>query len=148
MRAAALECRIPSWRSDLAIPEDLIEEVARVHGYARIDATLPRGALVAGRVPATWTLAECARDALRAEGAVELVLQPFVDVRDLDALGLTADDPRRATPRVVNPFVESEAWLRSSATRIACNITSRSKGFVRNSAAPAFMARTLMGMSP
>jgi phenylalanyl-tRNA synthetase beta chain len=112
--AGALECRIPSWRNDLAIAEDLIEEVARVHGYARIEATLPRGALVPGRLPAGWSLAEAARDALRAEGAVELVMLPFLDARDLDALGLAADDPRRATPRVVNPFVESEAWLRST----------------------------------
>jgi phenylalanyl-tRNA synthetase beta chain len=113
-RDGALECRIPSWRNDLAIAEDLIEEVARVHGYARIAATIPRGSLVPGRLPESWTLAESARDALRAEGAVELVMLPFLDARDLDAIGLGQDDPRRATPRVVNPFVESEAWLRST----------------------------------
>jgi phenylalanyl-tRNA synthetase beta chain len=113
-RDGALACRIPSWRSDLALPEDLIEEVARVHGYGRIAATQPRGALVPGRVPAAWSLAEDARDALRAEGAVELVTLPFLDARDLDALRLAPDDPRRATPRVVNPFVEGEAGLRST----------------------------------
>ena len=113
-QGGALACRIPSWRNDLAIPEDLIEEVARVHGYARIAATIPRGPLVPGRLPESWSLAETARDALRAEGAVELVMLPFLDARDLDALQLAEDDPRRATPRVVNPFVESEAQLRST----------------------------------
>src|SRR3970282_275845 len=41
----------PSRRFDLAIEEDLIEEVARIHGYDRIPTTLPAGAsrLVAPR---------------------------------------------------------------------------------------------------
>ena len=31
----------PSYRFDIAIEEDLIEELARIHGYDRIPATLP-----------------------------------------------------------------------------------------------------------
>ena len=32
----ALRCTLPTWRPDLAIEEDLIEEIARLHGYDRI----------------------------------------------------------------------------------------------------------------
>ena len=39
----------PSWRFDIAIEEDLIEEVVRVHGYERVPTRAPRGEL---RVPA------------------------------------------------------------------------------------------------
>ena len=38
--------RIPYWRSDIAIPEDLVEELARIIGYDDLPATR-----VAGRVP-------------------------------------------------------------------------------------------------
>jgi phenylalanyl-tRNA synthetase beta chain len=35
----------PSWRFDIEIEEDLIEEIARLHGYDNIPAPAPRGNL-------------------------------------------------------------------------------------------------------
>jgi phenylalanyl-tRNA synthetase beta chain len=43
-----LIARAPSWRIDLAIEEDLIEEVARINGYDRLVTTLPGGAGAGG----------------------------------------------------------------------------------------------------
>lgn len=37
----AWQVRPPSWRFDLAIEEDLVEEVARLHGYEHIGQTVP-----------------------------------------------------------------------------------------------------------
>ena len=38
---SAVVATIPSWRRDLVIEADLIEEIARIHGYEEIPATLP-----------------------------------------------------------------------------------------------------------
>src|SRR5690606_1180619 len=35
----------PSWRFDIGIEPDLIEEIVRLHGYDRIPAQVPRGPL-------------------------------------------------------------------------------------------------------
>lgn len=35
----------PSWRRDIAIPEDLIEEVTRLYGYNRLPRTFPSGTI-------------------------------------------------------------------------------------------------------
>jgi len=41
----ALTVTPPSWRHDLAIEEDFVEEVARIHGYEHVPAVSPRSSL-------------------------------------------------------------------------------------------------------
>ena len=107
-----LVCRIPSHRNDLAIPEDLIEEVARIYGYDRIPTTMPVGALEPVVQPPRIRLAERVRDTLQALGLSEIRSLPWIGEDDLDGLRLPADDPRRAVVRTLNPIVDAEALLR------------------------------------
>lgn len=37
-----IQVRVPSWRFDLSLPEDLIEEVARIHGFQQFPSELPQ----------------------------------------------------------------------------------------------------------
>jgi phenylalanyl-tRNA synthetase beta chain len=69
----------PSWRFDIKIEEDLIEEVARLHGYnhiAPIDATI---AQQLGRVTESRTPKERAADVLIDRGYQEAITYSFVD---------------------------------------------------------------------
>ncbi|PIE47233.1 MAG: phenylalanine--tRNA ligase subunit beta [Gammaproteobacteria bacterium] len=38
----AFECTPPTWRFDISLPEDLVEEVARIYGYDNIKNQLPK----------------------------------------------------------------------------------------------------------
>ncbi len=74
----------PTRRFDLAIEEDLIEEVARIHGYDAVPTTLPGGAtrLVApaeGEVPEHHL-----RRALAGRGYLEAINYAFVDAALLE----------------------------------------------------------------
>ena len=109
-----LACHPPSHRSDLRIPQDLAEELARIHGVEKIPATLPTGILAPVSLPPLWSLGERAKDGLVAAGLSECVCFPFVPDGDAQRLGLAQDDPRWATLRVVNPVKEEEARLRST----------------------------------
>jgi len=109
-----LVCRIPSHRNDLQLAEDLVEEVARVHGYEHIPSTLPVAQLQPVSLPRDFERAERARDALAALGLTETVNFPFVRPQDLAAL---AGDPAGAPPaalRLLNPIQDEESVLRTS----------------------------------
>ena len=56
-----LTASVPTWRRDLAVEADVIEEIARVHGYDQVPAILPHTAMPAYRPIPTEV-----RDAIRA----------------------------------------------------------------------------------
>ncbi len=112
--AGTLVGAIPSHRNDLHLPEDLVEEVARLHGYDRIPATDPVAALLPSSVPPTWELGERARDALVTAGLCETVSFPFLAPSELAKLRLEPEDPRGHPIRIQNPIREEEPCLRTT----------------------------------
>jgi phenylalanyl-tRNA synthetase beta chain len=100
-------------RRDVAREIDLIEEVARIHGYGRIPAELPR---MVGH--GTRTVAQRRTEQLRRyvvdQGYSEIVSYRFVPAGDVDRLRLADDDPRRRLVRLANPISEEMAVMRRS----------------------------------
>jgi len=77
----------PSARFDIAIEEDLIEEVARIYGYDAIPEA-PVSGEAPGMALGHGVSLSRVRDALCAAGYQEAINYSFVDHRDLNALGL------------------------------------------------------------
>ncbi len=75
----------PSWRFDIAIEEDLIEEIARVHGYDEIPERPEIGATVFSPLTETRVPLERAVSRLIDRGYQEVVTYSFVD-RNLQTL--------------------------------------------------------------
>lgn len=72
---------IPSWRHDVAIEEDLIEEVARHTGYDQIKTELPPASL-AGEYQATENRKRALRRALSSNGFDEAINLSFIELTD------------------------------------------------------------------
>jgi phenylalanyl-tRNA synthetase beta chain len=98
----------PSYRFDLAIEEDLIEEVARIYGFERITAHPPRPAATFLKVAERRSLHEL-RERLAAADYRELINFTFVEPQwELDFAG-------EANPvRLLNPIVSQQSVMRSS----------------------------------
>jgi phenylalanyl-tRNA synthetase beta chain len=103
----------PSWRPDLVIPADLVEEVVRLSGYDRLPSALPTAPAGRGLTGRQELLRRLSR-AIAAAGYVEVLSYPFVSPAVHDVFGLAADDPRRSALRLVNPISEDEPELRTS----------------------------------
>jgi phenylalanyl-tRNA synthetase beta chain len=109
----SLRCEPPRHRPDLRIPADLVEEVARIHGYERIPSSLPGSACEGVTLPPLRETREAVRSALAGAGFCEVMTLPFVGDEDADALRLAEDDPRRRRLRLVNPIQHERPWLRT-----------------------------------
>ncbi len=68
---------IPTWRRDLAIEADVAEEIARIHGYETVPATLPDTPMPAYR-HSPLALRDRVREALAGAGLTEVVSHALV----------------------------------------------------------------------
>lgn len=108
----------PTFRPDLAIEEDIIEEVGRMHGYDRIPETLPSGAAAAGKRSPHEELVRAVREHLLAQGLYEAVTNTLTSSAALSSLGLEASPiwpaASGAPVRLRNPLSEEWDTLRPS----------------------------------
>jgi len=70
----------PSWRHDLAIEEDLVEEVVRIYGYDKIGEELPR-AISIGEYQPTEGRKKLLRSVLAGLGFDEAISYSFIDAQ-------------------------------------------------------------------
>lgn len=73
-----LEVTPPFWRTDLEIPEDIVEEVGRLYGYDKLTVVLPSRTIHAAAKNPMVTLKSSLRTILSAAGANELLTYSFV----------------------------------------------------------------------
>ncbi|MCB0906756.1 MAG: phenylalanine--tRNA ligase subunit beta [Nocardioidaceae bacterium] len=98
-----LTVTVPAWRHDLSDPFDLVEEVARIVGYANVPSVLPPAPAGRGLTRGQRLRRRVGRT-LAGAGLVEVINFPFVGEAAFDALGLPADDVLRRTVRLANPL--------------------------------------------
>ncbi|MFI6090184.1 phenylalanine--tRNA ligase subunit beta [Streptomyces sp. NPDC051218] len=109
----ALTVTVPSWRPDLAEPNDLAEEVIRLEGYENLPSTLPKPP--AGRgLTGRQRLHRRVGRALAGSGFVEAPNYPFIGEQVFDQLGLEPGDPKRRVVKLVNPLSDEEPALRTT----------------------------------
>jgi phenylalanyl-tRNA synthetase beta chain len=99
----------PSWRFDLQIEEDLVEEVIRVLGFHRLPDTAPIAPVTARVRPEASRSTHAVRRAIAALGYQETINFSFVEERWEHELAGNA-----APIRVLNPIAAPLAVMRSS----------------------------------
>lgn len=102
----------PSWRFDMEIEEDLIEEIARLYGYDNIPSPAPRGRLKMMTQPEAQRPAYRIRQMLADRGYQEVVNFAFVeDAWEADFAGLSDEAD---LIRLANPIASQMAVMRST----------------------------------
>jgi phenylalanyl-tRNA synthetase beta chain len=108
-RAGVYTVTPPSYRFDLEVEEDLIEEVARVHGFERIPALPPRAPAAMAAVPEAKRSLHALRERLAACDYQEVITFSFVEPQwEADLAG----EPNPI--RLLNPIASPLSVMRST----------------------------------
>jgi phenylalanyl-tRNA synthetase beta chain len=98
----------PSWRFDIQVEEDLIEEVARLHGYDRIPASKPIIPMSLRPAYETELSSRSLREAMVNLGFQEVITYSFVE-SELNSALSTSQTPGLA---LANPISQEMAEMR------------------------------------
>jgi phenylalanyl-tRNA synthetase beta chain len=109
----SIDAVAPFWRNDIAIPEDLVEEIARVVGYDRIEASLPP-VLEHDVSSAAYRDRSRTAHALAALGYREAVTMSLQSAANRDAYERANVALPGAVVEILNPLSEDQRYLRFS----------------------------------
>jgi len=109
----AVRIAVPSYRFDLEREVDILEEVARLHGYEQLPEVAPARPLRAVDGKPGGPDVAAVRAALVAAGLSETIHFSFIDPAWVAQLGIGEDHPWRSRPvAVANPLSEVGGILR------------------------------------
>ena len=111
---AAITVEVPGYRPDCSIPEDLVEEVARIYGYDAIPQTLPYGASSRGVLTPAQKIRDTVVSKLAGLGLCEVMNYSFINKNNDEKLNYPQDDVRRNSIPILNPLSEEQGHMRTS----------------------------------
>lgn len=105
-----LEVTVPWWRDhDIEDARDLVEEIARVYGYANLPAVFPAGMSPAPSDP-SFTFEDTIRDLCKGFGFTELMAYSFLSREQLERVGMKPE----ACVHLLNPLTQDAEFMRPS----------------------------------
>jgi phenylalanyl-tRNA synthetase beta chain len=107
---------VPSWRGDVSMETDLVEEVARLHGYNRIPGTLPNAVTTLGKRTPNQLFRESVKDILAGYGLNEAITYSFFNPEWADLYKLPPESALRRTVKIQNPLSEEQSVMRTWIT--------------------------------
>jgi len=105
------EVIVPTFRQDIVLPQDLVEEVARMYGYEKIAPVFPVTSLSSSVENPAVRLKERLQDSLVEAGFSETYNYSFIGEQDLKIFQYGAAS-RAALVQLENPYSEEYKYLR------------------------------------
>src|SRR5438874_11111957 len=109
---ARLQVQPPAFRLDCSIPEDLVEEIGRVHGYDRVPSTLPGARTPVRDLFERRDADETAREVLAGRELDEAVTSSLVSADGTPPIAMPS--AAQAVVQVKHPMAEHRDALRRS----------------------------------
>lgn len=105
--AARWDVKVPDWRLDVSLPEDIVDEVGRMVGYDELPKKMPTNTSGTKDIPATTRFREEVKNILVDAGLTEVISHAFYSLAGSDMA------PGRHY-EVANPLDKTQQYLRTS----------------------------------
>ena len=105
-----IQVQVPTFRLDVSIPENLIEEIGRIYGYEKIPAVAPKVCLIPAE--RNWSIfwENFSKDVLKENGFSELYSYSFINEEKREIFGYKSSE----VLEVENPLSENQKYLSPS----------------------------------
>ncbi len=103
-----LEVQVPTFRRDVLLPEDVVEEIGRVYGYGKIAPLFPEAALMPPENNEDILWEDACKDALCGLGLSEVYNYSFIPEDDLETFGF------KEVLELKNPMSREFRYMRPS----------------------------------
>jgi phenylalanyl-tRNA synthetase beta chain len=122
------EVGVPYWRTDVAIPEDVIEEVARIAGYDQMPTTQIRGEIPHSEPNPIYELRERLRDSLAAAGLQEIITYSMTTLEALAKVLPTEELSTNPPLKISNPLSREWEFARTTLRHALLQTLARNRG--------------------
>jgi phenylalanyl-tRNA synthetase beta chain len=130
-----LEIKVPTFRSDINIKEDVAEEVARIFGYNNIPTTVMNSASLNGGKNKKQKLEEKIIEALTGCGLSQAISYSFVSPKVFDKILVPQESALRKVVAIKNPLGEDFSIMRT--TSIPSMMEALARNYSRSNAEAA-----------
>jgi len=113
VKEGIINVKVPSFRTDVSQPADLVEEIARVYGYNNIPSTTPISKQL-GRRTVKQKFKKRVERILKAGGLDEIITYSLQDKKNYSDLKLNSDSQFGKFVSIKNPLSEAFAIMRTT----------------------------------
>lgn len=117
--------KVPSFRQDITIEEDLIEEIGRIYGFHSIEPKPLSGLLTRGGKPLSRQLESRIKRQLLSLGYNEWMTFSFMSPKAYDRIRLEKDSPLRRSVELLDPLGEEYSVMRSTLVPNLLDVLSK-----------------------
>ena len=125
-----LNITIPTFRIDIAIKEDIAEEVARIYGYDKIPTTIFKVATEREPKYKNDILTDVVIETMIGSGVNQSISYSFVSPKVFDKVNIPADSKLRNVVKIKNPLGEDYSVMRT--TTLPSIMESLGRNYSRN----------------
>ena len=109
-----IDVSIPTNRDDLVEEADFIEEIARIYGFDRIEATMPKGSVVVGGRTYSQNIKKFTKEVLNSCGLNEVLTYSFVSPKSVEKINTNDNSIKRNFVKLLNPLGDETSVMRTT----------------------------------